>query len=662
MVNVSNFKGFVEKINRDINEKYDNFSVQLYNARKKLRNNKSGKSKYKLFSLDEKFLDDNYDYNIGGQTEVQYHIRKSKSNYIYYGLGFSFEPSMSNPNPFDTVKPFTDVFLDKNFKIYLNKFIDRGYNFIHCSLDDFENPKKNKYYLFGKSLVINNDEISDEDYDNILNDFTTDLFELYKKIFEERNKFLENNDIQIDDENDLLSKCQELLKSNYNLILTGAPGTGKTYLAKQIAASIILEKEINSYNELNSEEKVNIKNQMGFVQFHPSYDYTDFVEGIKPTKDKLFERQDGIFKEFCKKALDEISYQSLDEDEDVDEIQDISEYDKNLVAYLKQYIDALKDECKNNPVELKGFVGKNISPLVDAGYNDKKIFFTIQNSKTGKKSNKEARIDFFIGAYKRFIENDVFSYTQDSFVKQIKFWWSPASFYGFVLKFYEKYNDELKKIKGGDYKEKKYVFIIDEINRGDLNKILGELFYALDPGYRGHEGMVKTQYSSLIDAVDDPFKHGFYIPENVYIIGTMNDIDRSVESMDFAIRRRFAWQEVKPEDTADEILKNVKIDNVVSVLNDFNETIADKDALGEMYQIGASYFLKLNNYINDDKINDQESIKEAYQKLWDNHLKGLICEYVRGKRNSNEIFDKIQKKYFDLTEKNNVENNEDTEK
>lgn len=485
-----------------------------------------------------------------------------------------------------------------------------------------------------------------------------------KKLF---NEFLKVNNLEELDlassnnhENDLLNKCQELLESNYNLILTGAPGTGKTYLAKQIAASIILEKEINSYNELNSEEKANIKNQMGFVQFHPSYDYTDFVEGIKPTKDKLFERQDGIFKEFCKKALDEISYQSLDEDEDVDEIQDISEYDKNLVAYLKQYIDALKEECKNNPVELKGFVGKNISPLVDAGYNDKKIFFTIQNSKTGKKSDKEARIDFFIGAYKRFIENDVFSYTQDSFVKQIKFWWSPASFYGFVLKFYEKYNDELKKIKGGDYKEKKYVFIIDEINRGDLNKILGELFYALDPGYRGHEGMVKTQYSSLINAVDDPFKHGFYIPENVYIIGTMNDIDRSVESMDFAIRRRFAWQEVKPEDTADEILKNVKINSAASVLNDFNTMIADKDALGEMYQIGASYFLKLNNYINDDKVNDQESIINAYQKLWDNHLKGLIHEYVRGKKSGEEIFNKIKNKYFDLTGINCKENNEDT--
>ena len=88
--------------------------------------------------------------------------------------------------------------------------------------------------------------------------------------------------------------------------------------------------------------------------------------------------------------------------------------------------------------------------------------------------------------------------------------------------------------------------------------------------------------------------------------------------------------------------------------------IADKDALGEMYQIGASYFLKLNNYINDDKINDQESIKEAYQKLWDNHLKGLIHEYVRGKKSGEEIFDKIKNKYFDLTGINCKENNEDT--
>ena len=89
---------------------------------------------------------------------------------------------------------------------------------------------------------------------------------------------------------------------------------------------------------------------------------------------------------------------------------------------------------------------------------------------------------------------------------------------------------------------KKYIFIIDEINRGEISKIFGELFFSIDPGYRGTKGMVKTQYQNMITEDSDPFYEGFYVPENVYIIGTMNDIDRSVESMDFAMRRRVAWE------------------------------------------------------------------------------------------------------------------------
>jgi hypothetical protein len=102
----------------------------------------------------------------------------------------------------------------------------------------------------------------------------------------------------------------------------------------------------------------------------------------------------------------------------------------------------------------------------------------------------------------------------------------------------------------------KYIFIIDEINRGELSKIFGELFFSIDPGYRGKKEMrVQTQYQNLITDDTDPFKDGFYVPQNVYIIGTMNDIDRSIESMDFAIRRRFAWVEVKANDNTEMLSK-----------------------------------------------------------------------------------------------------------
>lgn len=629
MVNVSNFKEFVEKINRDINEKYDNFSFIFAKERKELSNISKLVSPKQLFSLIQNHINENYDFNYGGQKEVQYHIYKNKNDYIDYGLGFSFETSRSNPNPFNTVKPFTDVFLDKDFNIYLNQLINKGYNFIRCNVDNFYKPVLGKYYLFGKSIRINNNEISDEDYENMLHNFTDDLFNLYKKIYTMRNDFMENK-LKTNNNNDVLHKCQELLESNYNLILTGAPGTGKTYIAKQIAAKMIFGEDI-SLDEIEKDEnkKNKFELQYKFVQFHPSYDYTDFVEGIRPVKKENnygFERIDGTFKKFCRKA---------------------SKHDKTVinekdVKAFCSYIEENISENQSFPI-INIAEKENNSPITQIIYDDEGVRVV-----AGTKGSQEN--GFSTKTYKEILkiyENYINDYiilnhkNMENFISKVGIKEGEHTYiHGFLQAMYEYFN-------------KKFVFVIDEINRGDINKILGELFYAIDLGYRGEKGKVDTQYQNLIEG-SDVFSKGFYIPENVYIIGTMNDIDRSVESMDFAIRRRFAWQEIMAEDT----INNMLIDeDAKNVLINLNSEISKE--LGEMYQIGASYFLNLDKYINNDEENQDDSIKNAYQKLWDNHLKGLIYEYVRGKKSGNDIFNNIQNKYYSLTGIKDIENNED---
>jgi len=181
-----------------------------------------------------------------------------------------------------------------------------------------------------------------------------------------------------------------------------------------------------------------------------------------------------------------------------------------------------------------------------------------------------------------------------------------------------------------------FVFIIDEINRGEFNKIFGELFAAIDPDYRGEAGRVQTQYQNLVDE-GDVFFDGFYVPENIYIIGTMNDIDRSVESMDFAFRRRFAFREIAATDTMGMIdafgLDKDVADEAKERMRSLNAAIEQVDGLSSAYHIGAAYFKKLKSLGND------------FQKLWDYHLKGLLFEYLRGMRDAQAKLDELGKAY-----------------
>ena len=406
----------------------------------------------------------------------------------------------------------------------------------------------------------------------------------------------------------------KLLKHHSNIVLTGAPGTGKTFLSKQIAATLVGN---CPWEQLSD----NQKNQIGFVQFHPSYDYTDFVEGLRPGENGEFRRQDGVFKEFCKRALG---------DEDV-----VSEVSTNL--FDKVYNELLDD--------IRGGVITSYERITaeDRGLavNDKnKIIFgpEVKNYKTTSIRNLRLLFDYYQskGVY------DATTLTRDDL------WGALSTLTGGKTKTldYTEYrwalNQLLSRVTDADkalveaepisnkedITKKPFVFIIDEINRGELSKIFGELFYSIEPDYRGPKGTVQTQYNNMVED-DDIFKSGFYVPENVYIIGTMNDVDRGVEAMDFAIRRRFGWKEV----TAEESAENMGITGLARVKMDALNKALIENGLTKAHCIGGAYFRKLEG---DD-----------FNALWNYHLEGIIFEYFRGEPDAQTKIDNIKKAYDD---------------
>lgn len=373
---------------------------------------------------------------------------------------------------------------------------------------------------------------------------------------------LEKEDMAI--QKDTLIEIKELINSGAKqIILTGAPGTGKTRMAKIIANELKNATEGTSadkgkntaYNqklirftewkqsyishtgesfntklkEKTSKDSLDKKTPFDIlpyvlVQFHPSYDYTDFVEGLRPVEvnnEVTFKKIDGIFKEFC----------------------------RDVIRF-------------GNPDE-------------------------------------------------------------------------------------------------------KYFFIIDEINRADLSKVFGELMYCLETDKRGENNKIKTQYQNLptyefdssgnaVLIKEDVFSDGFYIPENVHIIGTMNDIDRSVESMDFALRRRFLWKEIK---VSKELLKTAfnemfkdwlptenniveKISEQIVKMNDYITDSGSKYGLNRQYYISQGQFSGLPHSILE-KLKKHE-IKSFLDDVFDFKIESLLKEYLRGESDE-EINDFVAK-------------------
>ena len=339
---------------------------------------------------------------------------------------------------------------------------------------------------------------------------------------------------------ELYKNLSNPFKLNKQVVKYGPPGTGKTYLARQQTKSCF-----NIWKEEFAPENDNytIDTQIEVVQFHPSFGYEDFMEGLRPILDHNGEAQltlqNGVFKEFCRKAGKwEIDFYKLGIDTDWEEftIEDLVPYKDELTDSRWEYIFQFQDHSRR--------VAEAVPP---------------------------------------------------------------------------------------------FFFLIDEINRADLSRVFGELMYCLE--YRGvKEGCITTQYANLNNEEtgmlgDKSEGYKFFIPSNVYLIGTMNTTDRSVESFDLALRRRFRWEEIMPDC---ELLRydldehHEEWAELADNLENLNKQIKSEVLLGSDYQIGHAYLMNL-------KYPPSLSISEVRKQIWEDHIYPLLQEYLRGTGRSEEL-------------------------
>ncbi|EOI8654706.1 AAA family ATPase [Campylobacter jejuni] len=350
-------------------------------------------------------------------------------------------------------------------------------------------------------------------------------------------------------------KDYNMMKNNtpLNQILYGSPGTGKTYHTIDKALEILGE-NLESRDEKKAKFDEYVKNgQIVFTTFHQSYGYEEFVEGIKPSLNSdensqiNYKVKDGIFKELCKKAL-----------ENRDDIESFNFYINDLKEKTKE--DANNPEkyfqLPNTKYSIQYRGGKTFRiKFDDMSKNHKDYPVSIDNI---EKLYKTSNIDeIYNSAYVRAILNYL-------------------------------------KLQGlEDYKEKDekvnlpYIIIIDEINRGNVSKIFGELITLIEPSKRigaKEELKVILPYSG----------EEFGVPKNVYIIGTMNTADRSITSLDTALRRRFEFVEMMPNS---DLLNNVFICKDVENPNEDEDYLGD-DAKTEGYaEILQNILISINKRI-----------------------------------------------------------------
>ena len=269
-----------------------------------------------------------------------------------------------------------------------------------------------------------------------------------------------------------------ILIESKNLIFRGASGTGKSYLAKKIAADIISNGYFDDCALLSEEQK----KQVEFVQFHPSYDYSDFVEGLRPKINDDgtmgFELQDGIFKKFVARARK--NYE--------DSQKSVEVVEKEVTAQ-----EAMEEFFSGVEFGVDTFRTINGSEFTVTSVDDRHINISIPGNAMAN------RLTLNLDEVRKMLESgQKFEKIKDITTFFRKTYATQGYSYDFALyQAIKSKKSTASKAKAKQEELKKYVFIIDEINRGEISKIFGELFFSIDPGYRGKVGEISTQYSNL---------------------------------------------------------------------------------------------------------------------------------------------------------------------
>jgi ATP/GTP-binding site motif protein A len=431
---------------------------------------------------------------------------------------------------------------------------------------------------------------------------------------QEDNKTMENNE---------LKEYTELLRMKKNIILQGAPGTGKTYTTAALALSLI-DENISYFNHdvvMEKYQEYVEKGQIAFVTFHQSMDYEDFVEGLKPqlvensdgnTAGIAYRVEDGIFKRLCKQAIKDSALVSMQD---------------NFESVWGKLVDKLDEK---NFIEIPLLSGKNT--------------FRIELNEYGT------------GLATRTYEDD--SFQKDRWINGKSKFFSKEQLYnvyrglpGTPARGHDNYRKAIIRyckenlglieyalpLNNTQSNTNPFILIIDEINRGNVSKIFGELITLLEADKRigsMHPINVRLPYS----------KELFSVPPNIYLIGTMNTTDRSVGTIDYAVRRRFAFITLKSEKSAiekfydnvssgtDAVLKNKALE-LFSLVKRFIEENKIEENFDDLMP-GHSYFMA-----KSDAELEQKFIYEVLPLLYEYHKDGLLKAIFDETKINNQIHD-----------------------